>query len=583
MTLQVERADLVPADLPNWRALLDEGRRAAMTVDRRRTLFHELHKVRSQREWGGRQRRSGHVRTVMNIGLSSWPATREGLQEVWERFAAEGLAPPDSFLLILERRMGLPSELREKAPRETGPALWADSDWVELGQTVPIQPQLPAIGSPASFENTLKALAAGVDMVGNFANFVLRWMYWEDDVSQLSSVLRALGALSAHRREGVVLDSYLEDGHAGMYTDYRSIVGWSLFERYLAQDLCGVAYAADFGGLTADPFLRAEVIYALEIARRAASSPPGYYHGDTVGYTDSGTGNLAHFANDVLVNSAAQLAFATGAAVLPVPLSERERIPTIEEILEVHLLARASEGNAAQLATRIDWEPIQARGRLILDGGRRWFRNLIAALNTMGIDTANPLEIMLAVRKLGAGATESIGLDSLPPLDARTPLADMAREAIDAATTVVRFGADGLSLDGHTVLVASTDVHEFAKRVLASVLVDRGARVVDCGLSVDPEPLVDRAERLGATAIVVTTHNGWALNFGRRLSTERAVRGCGAMLVMGGVLNEDVDGGPIPRDVTPDLAALGILATNDFVDLVRHLAAGPAGAGDARG
>ncbi|MBT6118630.1 MAG: hypothetical protein HOH66_12255, partial [Rhodospirillaceae bacterium] len=133
----------------------------------------------------------------------------------------------------------------------------------------------------------------------------------------------------------------------------------------------------------------------------------------------------------------------------------------------------------------------------------------------------------------------------------------------------------GIRLDGIAVAVASTDVHHFAKLVIEGVLEERGARIVDGGLAVDPEVLLDRAVEAGCAAVVATTHNGWALNFGERLAAARSRHGAaGITLVMGGVLNEDAGkaaNSELPRDVTPDLNARGIVTTNDLLELVAVL------------
>ena len=98
---------------------------------------------------------------------------------------------------------------------------------------------------------------------------------------------------------------------------------------------------------------------------------------------------------------------------------------------------------------------------------------------------------------------------------------------------------------------------------------------MDGGLEIDSEVLVSDALRAGCEAIVITTHNGWALDFGERLS--RALRRHGAehvTLVMGGKLNQDTGIGandPMPRDVTDELQAMGIVTTSDTVELVKTL------------
>jgi hypothetical protein len=203
------RDELLPPALPDWCDVLAEGFVAGRDVQRRRTAFHDFRGVASQREWALRCRAEGRSQITVNIGLPDWPLTKAALLEIWHQFEAADLPPPDAYQLILERRMGLPAALREAASQETGPALWTADDWMDLGQTVPIQPRAALIGAPASFENTILGLTAGLDVIGNFSYFTTRYPYWDDDVGQFTSVLRALGAVSAHRQGGVVVDSCL--------------------------------------------------------------------------------------------------------------------------------------------------------------------------------------------------------------------------------------------------------------------------------------------------------------------------------------------------------------------------------------
>ncbi len=568
------RDELVPSALPDWRAVLAEGVAAGRDVQRRPTAFHEYHGVASQHEWALRCRAEERSRIIVNIGLPDWTLTKSALLEIWRQFEAAGLPPPDAYQLILERRMGLPATLREAAPQETGPALWTEDDWMDLGQTVPIQPRAALIGSPASFENTILGLTAGLDVIGNFSYFTTRYPYWDDDVGQLTSVLRALGAVSAHRRSGVVVDSYLEDGHCGIFADFRSIVGWAMFERRLVEGLCGAAYAPAFGGLTSDPFLRAAVFRAIQRSGPADAVLDGFYHGDTVGLGNSKDRNLALLVNDVTISLAADAHFAWGSSYLPTPLTERERVPATADILEVHRLTRAMAPLARDLAKHLDWRETDELARIIADGARAWLGRLDGYLAAMGIDTGNPLELMLATRRMRAPAIERIGLGPDAELSHPTELTRMSLEARDRE--VERISRSGAArLDGMVVAVGSSDVHHFAKLVIEGVLEERGVRVVDGGAEVDPEALFERALAENCAAVVATTHNGMALNYGDRLAAERRRRDADITLVMGGVLNEDAGGGSnaeLPRDVTPDLNARGIVTTNDLVELVTVLA-----------
>ncbi len=80
--------------------------------------------------------------------------------------------------------------------------------------------------------------------------------------------------------------------------------------------------------------------------------------------------------------------------------------------------------------------------------------------------------------------------------------------------------------------------------------------MIDFGINRDPEDIVKAVIETDADAVVITTHNGVARSFGRRLMDELRAAAAGEVPVfMGGVLNEDVDGSEIPIDVSADLNA----------------------------
>ena len=567
-------ANLAPEHLPDWRALLSEGRVSGERLTRSPTQSNLSNGVDSQAQWSDRCAADGQFRTQMNIGLATWQQTQASLQRVSATMAKAGLRAPDAYQLILERRMGLPSEMRANAPQETGPVLWTEADWQALGTTTPIQPQAPLIGTPASFENVAKGLAAGLDSIGNFSNFVLRYPYFDDDVLQCTSVLKALGTVLPHAADGVVIDSYLEDGHCGAFGDYRSIVGWSLVERHIVETLCGVPFAIAFGGLTSDPFKRASVYRAMERCTSTKTLRHGYLHGGTVAQTESSEQNLASFFHDVSVSLAAIHHFGWGCAYLVVPLTERERVPSTDEMIEVHQLTRHAESHARVLARQIDWSGVEAAADALAASGQRWYQKVMDFFTASGYDIANPLQLMLVARRIKPDVLERVGLAGERGAEQPTELLEITRTETKAISAVVQ--AAGVRCEKARVLVASTDVHWPAKSVIEDVLRGCGAIVVNGGLAADPEHLVAQAVIDDCAAVVITTHNGWALNFGVRFIAECERREVsGLKVIMGGVLNED--GGPganseLPRDVSADLNALGITTTDDFVRLVEVLA-----------
>jgi len=77
--IDVDLSALLPADLPDGREAVEEGREMAKGLERARSLYCEEKGVGSEREWRERARAQGIPCTCMNVGLATWADTREAL------------------------------------------------------------------------------------------------------------------------------------------------------------------------------------------------------------------------------------------------------------------------------------------------------------------------------------------------------------------------------------------------------------------------------------------------------------------------------------------------------------------------
>ncbi len=76
-----------------------------------------------------------------HIGLNSWEATTHALAHL-NRVTRKGDKGVDRAGICLDRRKGLPQGLRNEIPAETGPMLKTESDWLNVGRSIPIQPHM---------------------------------------------------------------------------------------------------------------------------------------------------------------------------------------------------------------------------------------------------------------------------------------------------------------------------------------------------------------------------------------------------------------------------------------------------------
>jgi methylmalonyl-CoA mutase cobalamin-binding domain/chain len=585
--LDVDLSALLPADLPDGREAVEEGKALASSVERSRSLFCEEKGVGSEREWRERARSEGVTCTCMNIGLATWPETREALGLIYEDALSRGVRPPDRFNLIAERRLGLPKDKRAEAPQETGPVMLTEQDWWELAHTVPIEPEAADnnIGSPASVENAIDALQAGVTSIGVLSQHSWRWPYWDDEVGQTMVTLKAAGLLAAFKGDGVVFDSYLEDGYPGVFHDYANYIGWAMVERYISEELIGAAYSPSWGGLTQSPIVKSAVTLALE-AVNYDKVPFLYTQGDTIGNTPDFDANMAVLNTDVLFMKMVDVRYRLGTAPIAVPVTETERIPSWDEVATVQTISRRLDDYVPLVGPVIDWGKIETMRDKLVRGGRAFYEAVITGLSSAGIDVRDPAQMLLVLKRLGSQRCEELfGAGTPDPEFPRgrrpvleTDLVKSTMEERERLVAELRGREEREAIRGMKVLVTSTDVHEFAEFLLTSTLAAVGTEVIDFGINRDPEDIVKAVIETDADAVVISTHNGVARSFGQRLMGELESAGARQVAVfMGGVLNEDVDGSEVPVDVSADLNANGIGTPGTIDRLVDALAEHRAG------
>ena len=194
------------------------------------------------------------------------------------------------------------------------------------------------------------------------------------------------------------MHSYLDDGPAMQFSHYGGYLGWAALELYVVETLIGARLAHCYGGLVPVPTHRAVVGLALDNLRDGDSLGSMIY-GDTVSYARDRERNLAVLEASVMVDIATQLHRPTGHAINPVPLSEAERIPDADEILEVHRIARELEREVRQGAPVLDWAWVERRAAEATEYAQAFRDAVLAHLEDDGTDVTDPAQLLLALRR----------------------------------------------------------------------------------------------------------------------------------------------------------------------------------------
>ncbi len=387
------------------------------------------------------------------------------------------------------------------------------------------------IGGPGSVDNVIDALRVGVTYVGVLSQYSWRWPYWDDEITQLQSTLTAAGVLAAFRDRGRRLRLLPRGRLPGRLPRLRQL-------RRL-----GDARALHLRG--------ADRRRLLELVGRADAEP-----GDQVGghagarrrqprpradrascratrsaTPRTSTPTMAVLVNDLLFMKLTDMRYRLGGAPIAVPVTETERIPSWDEVATVQVISRKVDEYVPMVDAVIDWKQIEDLRDRLVAGGRHFFEAALATMKQHGCrrhaDPAQRAARAQAARRgevRGAVRRRASRDDELP---ARAPAGARDRprprdqpQARRADPQLSARAKDDVPIRGMKVVVASTDVHEFAKFLLTSTFEALDAQVIDCGINRDPEDIVKVVAETDPEAVVITTHNGVARSFATRLMDE---------------------------------------------------------------
>ena len=513
----------------------------------------------------------GRLMLHAQIGYRDPARSREAWRRISEATEKAGQRV-DRFGICLDWSMGYPAAERAKRPKGTGLILEDPEDWTRLVAAGGARPHFGdfVLGLPAAVENARAALAAGATAIGNRGQyFTFRLPGWSDDVGTTAATVEAIAFLAAQRQE-ILIHSNLDDGFAALFGDLATAFGAVLLERTIVEDLLSGRVGHCYGHSFSDPLTRLAFQRALA---REPGAPGTMIYGNTVAYRGSGPENYAALARYLTVDALGQLAAHTGHALNPVPVTEAERIPDIEEVIAAQLFALRLLERIEDMRPLVSFEQADVLAVKIVDGGRAFHDRVLAGLADAGVDCRDPIELLLALRRIGGkrleelygpGATDPEAPHGRRPLVMASTLAELERRA----ETIVQ-DTRRLNLEGLTLCIGSSDVHEYGKMLAEAVCRRLGVTLLDAGIHAEPEDLAELALAQGADAVVIATYNGVALSYFEALRDALTIRHSSLPIVIGGRLNQipEASNSSLPRDVTVDLKEAGALPCTDMADL----------------
>jgi len=569
---------ILEVELPNGRSLIDEGRAISKDIVIGRTAFMDKMGVSSEAEYKRTCIKENHIMFHAHIGMSKWSDTAKALAYI-NSVAEEGGFVIDRAGICLDRRMALPKRLRHTSRAETGPTLEGEADWKNLSRVSPIQPHMGdfMIGFPASTENTVEALKVGVTTIGNLSQFFSHEVpFWDDQAVTAAETVKAISLMGAFRENGTLVHSYLDDGYGALFQDYCTTAGWAFLERYIVENIIGAKLAHCNGGLTSDPVKRTGWIFALDEIHEHNCLGSMFY-GDTISFTEDFNLNRGMIAEYLTWDILAQLECPTGHAVLPLPVTEAVRVPSAEEIAEAHVFGRRIEQMARRMQPHVSFDAPKAFARTIVDNGRKVFHNALSGLTETGVDTSDPVQLLYVLKKMKPGLFEEmfgVGRSDASAESKRQPIVPTDvfhrwKNEEEKIKNYFMIPTHKKVLEGKKILIASTDVHEHALFLIRRVLSDVLAEVIVLGAEVDPDEIIREAKENNVDAVMISTHNGMALEYCKELKVEMLHQELAIPIIVGGVLNQKFEEQEMPVDVTEEIGKIGFFPCIKLQDMIK--------------
>ena len=583
-------SELIPDGLPNGRDVLNEGVGIGKDIQLGRSAFLKEKDVRCESEWKRIQAERGNIQWKVTMGLSSIDEQVDSVSGLWAWGKERGIEF-DRCNHISSMLTGLPPDIRARAPRPTSFVMERPQDWSRIAQAAPMAPLYGDhhIGTPNSVYNVVNAIRAGAASIGIVSQYVWDYPYFSDDVAQLVETVKSIGIIAGKRDDGVTCESYQGDGIPGQFVDHVSEIGYLRFEQYVVEELCGANYCTGLGGLTSDVPSKLANWLALNDVLKANLETDhnvvSFIYGNTIEPTDDLDeieSNYALVAAEFIPFAVLERIHKTGCAYTANPITEGIRVPTLREIMNAFLVCSVAlkKSREYEEGRLFDFSTVNGLRSTLVKESTRFFENMLEGLSDRGVDVNDPLQTLLAVRRLGAQRLEELfhpgkkdpvfprGFVPYVPTD----LIKMAMKTTDEAMERISFLRLRDTVKGMRIVTGSTDAHEYGLLTLNSALRQSRAEVIDGGLNLDAEEILDLALRAGTPYIALTTHNGLCLDYGKRLVETAKQRNQEIKVFMGGVLNGMVEGVTEPIDVSDWLTELGIYPCKVLDDLFKQIA-----------
>lgn len=571
-------ASLIPEGFPDGRVLLKEGYEIGKNIEVEPTNFTKATGYSGYMEYRKALRDKGECNYQILLGLANLENQLEGIQMINE-FSERNNTNLKMVMNIANQAVGLPQEYWDKMPKQTSYLMKAPEDWRAHADVsnMCVCWEDWHLTAPTSLTTTVNAVKAGAPRLGTFSTFIWNFPGWDDEVNRFSDMMRSMGILAA-RRDSITCDTYCEDGIPGYFLDVASYVGYTLFEHYIIEDLCGAKMSQSYGGLLTEPIPR--MAYALAIHRLLAKDDDpilSFYNGGTVRQWDHDVNaNYGSSVLEMFLEICFEKRYKLGGAISPVAVTEAQRTPSCQELIDIAGAAIQSEELAEDWLKLLDFTPIEEMAEILMEKGKLFCENMKSRLAEAGVNIEDPLEIIMVLRHFNYTKMEEIFSPSVDEFGEFRPYVPsvLGRQTMDMKDRILnelRECGYGNALAGKKVVAVSADGHSYGLLLVDTVLSSIGAKVINGGVDMRPQDILDLADESGTDLIMISAHNGQGLGLSQQIMDLISDRDRDYTVFLGGMLNALLEGHDVPVDVTDKINEIGVHATNNLKDFVKYV------------
>ncbi|MFU2015851.1 cobalamin B12-binding domain-containing protein [Peribacillus butanolivorans] len=567
-------ASLIPKGFQDGRDLVKEGIEIGNSFELGRNKFLQKYGYKNYLEYRKDCVSNGKMIWQLLLGLSSLEEELDAIKELDEFSNRTGL-DIRTIQSIPSMLVALPHEYWENAPKPTSYLMKEEKDWFDHSDAAPIAViwQDWHLSSPNNLKNTIYALKAGSPRIGTFSQLIWDYPGYKDEENRFSDMVRSLGIIASKRDDFITADTYPEDGLPGYFLDVASYVGYTLVEHYITEKLCGAKMSISYGGLLTE--IQPRMAFGMAMHKLLGSEDEpilSYYNGGTIDQWDHDiNANFGTGVQEMLIEILVELKYKMHTAISPVSVTEKLRVPTLQELFDIAAAGRRAEEKAKEWLPLMDFSPLEKMRDELIEKGTIFFNNVLDGFKEAGVDIEDPLQMIVMLKRINPVKFEEIFHPSIEEKGTFTPYhpSVLGRQTMNEKERIVKtFLINNKDkLKNCKVVAVSADGHSYGLLLVDNVLSELDATVVNGGVDMEPSSVLDLADEEGSNQILISIHCGQALDYSKQILKLAKDRGKEYHIFMGGMLNAMLPGNTEPVDVTDKLIEMGIHASNDLVHI----------------